>query len=117
MSDCSKTPVKLGDTVYYYVKSYPYVVHGGKVVAIDKTEKLVGKRTSVHVRSVTVKTGTHTWETKDFFLTKKDCALICREEARDELRYYTQQRNNRCDAITAMNEILETLEITKGDKE
>lgn len=115
MSDCSKTPVKLGDTVYYYVKSYPYVVHEGKVVAIEKTEKLVGKKTSVHVRSVTVKTGTHTWDTKDFFRTKKDCATSCREEARDELRYFTQQRDNRCDAIKAMNEILEIMD--KGGEE
>jgi hypothetical protein len=105
--------VNLGDSVYYYCESSPYSIFCGEVIEVEKTESLKRKKRVVSVKSVTVKDGKYTWNTRTFFRTEREAALHCLLKAQEERRGIRIQLQCREDSIRAMREILKKYEAGK----
>lgn len=101
--------VKLGDTVYWYWQCYPYVIQSGKVVGVERMERIVRKHVEIEVTGVLVKEGNgkpYRLDKSAFYLDRLTAATHCLQDERFKLAMEHDSMGKIQDAINCMEQII-----------
>ncbi len=109
--------INIGDTVFAYCRSSPYMIFSGKVVEVEKRQILKRGKIVEIVRGCKLRRDGYYYGACEIFLTEKEAALACLVAQQEYKKTLLQQVKCCDDSIKNMNEILERSSDGKEESE